>query len=57
MAMFDGVHVGDRVRLAEYETRSMIDAEVVEVSEYGCWVDLAGGITIYDDETNRWVML
>ena len=57
MSMFDGVKVGDRVRLAEFATRSMIDAEVVDVSECGVWVDLAGGITIYDDETNKWVVL
>ena len=55
MSMFDDVQVGDRVRLAEFATRSMIDAEVVDVSEYGVWAELAGGITIYDDECNRWV--
>lgn len=57
VSMFTGVKVGDRVRMVHRRSRSLLEALVVDVSEYGAWVDLAGGITLYDDSNNGWELL
>lgn len=54
--MFETIEIGDRIALANFRTKCFIEGVVKDISYYKAWIDLDGGITIYDDEGSGWIV-
>ena len=52
--MFEDIEIGDRIAMANFRTKCFIEGVVKDISYYKAWIDLDGGITIYDDEGSGW---